>query len=587
MPQIAQYEAPRDLGLRPTNVGVDATAAAARRLQADYNEAAAAKQAIGATIGRDVELGGKIALEHADAQQISAGAVGYAGLTNDIMKQWDDTVKKADPNDPTVAAKFQAEVLEPRLQEFKDKGFYTEGGQKWAEAHVEQLRTHMFHKTSADMSTLAGEAAHVNYRQTTNAMASSAARDPLSVDFLLKTYESTISTSIDANPNLTGTAAAKVKTELMQAGKEAIIKSAIFGMIEKNPNVDLDAIEKKYGEYVSGPEMKQFAKAAQVQQKTNEYRDRQIDIIRKQQADLTAHSAAADLVANHTQIDPLTNRVILKPDYFQKAQDIARIEGSPQAATIAKTYLDWGRMQQNDEIKVRSDPSVRADLFGRIGATGQPTTEVDIRRAEADHKLSSTDAHQLLNLQQAVLKRPEGESIKAGRDGFWKNYASSVDGYMSEFGIHSALGSQKVYEAQMDARRQEEELRKEGKDPSLVYDPRKGNPYFFGQPENLARYHVSMVDAQNYERNLKNEKSGKMPANPLNPTFPAPSVQPAPGKESGTPPRPAALGGIAALDYSKSRQQWRDLASGKIYDRAGNEIKSEQSNFNDRFRGAQ
>lgn len=578
MPQIAQYEAPRDLGLRPTNAGVDATAAAARRLQADYNEAAAATQSIGTSAARDIELGGKIALEYADAQQISAGAVGYAGLTNDIMKKWDDTVKNADPNDPTVAKKFNQEVLEPQLQEFKEKGFYTEGGQKWAEAHVEQLRTHMFHKTEADMSTLAGEAAKVNYRQTTNAMASAVARDPSSVDFMLKTYESAIGTSIDANPNLTGTAAAKVKTELLQAGKEAIVKSAVFGMIEKNPNVDLDAIEKKYGEYVSGPEMRTFAKAAAVQARVDTLRQKQTDIAQKQLEVAAVHQAANKVMTENVSIDPVTNRPVINPRFFKDVIEIAKMPNAPD--NLARTMLDWGESQQNKEAKVYSDPGVRADLIGRMGASDRPTTEIEILRAEADGKLAHPDANQLRTLQQAILKRPEGESIKANRDGFFKNYAPSIDGGL-EFGMHSALGSQKVYEAQMDARRQEEALRAAAKDPGLVYDPRA--PEFFGRPENIARYHVSLTDAMNYEKNVKNEKTG---------TFPAPPAAPAPGKQSGPPPRPAALGGVAALQWNPTTQQFRDATSGQLYDRAGNVIKTPAAqtaplSFKDRFTGGQ
>lgn len=577
MPQIAQYEAPQGLGLRPTETGVQATAGAARRLQADYNEAAAATERLGSQIGEDIRLGGKIALEHMDAQQISQGAVAYAGLTADIMKKWDDRVKSADPNDSTLARKFIAEEVEPQLQEFKDKGFYTENGQKWAEAHVEQLRTHMFHKTSADMATLAGEAAKVNYRQSTNAMASAVARDPSSLDFMLKTYESTIGSSIDANPNLTGTAAAKVKTELLQAGKEAIVKAAIFGMIEKNPNINLDEIEQKYGEFVSGPEMRQFAKAAASQARVDTLRQRQADIAQKQLDVAAVHQRANEVMTKNVSIDPVTNRPIINPRFFKDAIEIAKMPNAPDG--LARTLIDWGESQMNKETKIFTDPGVRADLLGRIGAPDRPTTEIDILRAEANGKLAHTDANQLRALQKAVQERPEGESIRRSRDGFFKNYAPSIDGGI-EFGMHSALGSQKVYEAQMDARRQEDALRQAGKDPGLVYDPRA--PEFFGRPENIARYHVSLADAMKYESSVKNEKTGAAPANP---TIPAPPAQPVPARTSAPPPRPAALGGIAALQWNPTTQQFRDAASGQLYDRAGNEIKAQVPTFNERFRG--
>jgi hypothetical protein len=280
-------------------------------------------------------------------------------------------------------------------------------------------------------------------------------------------------------------------------------------------------------------------------------------------------------------IDPVTNLPTINPKFFRDVLEGAKMPNSPDG--LWRTMLDWGESQMNKEAKVYSDPGVRADLIGRMGASDRPTTEIEILRAEADGKLAHPDATQLRTLQQAILKRPEGESIKSNRDGFWKNYASSIDGGMGEFGMHTALGSQKVYEAQMDARRQEEALRAAGKDPGLVYDPR--SPEYFGKPENLARYHVSYTDAMKYEKQVKDQQSGKAPVSPLNPTFPAPAAVPAPGKQSGPPPRPAALGGVAALQWNPTTQQFRDAASGQLYDRAGNEIKAAAPSFADRFRG--
>ena len=40
-------------------------------------------------------------------------------------------------------------------------------------------------------------------------------------------------------------------------------------MIQKNPNIDLDSIQQKYGDYINGAEMKMFQKAAQTQAKVD------------------------------------------------------------------------------------------------------------------------------------------------------------------------------------------------------------------------------------------------------------------------------------------------------------------------------
>jgi hypothetical protein len=81
------------------------------------------------------------------------------------------------------------------------------------------------------------------------------------------------------------------------------------------------------------------------------------------------------------------------------------------------------------------------------------------------------------------------------------------------------LGTQKLYEFEMDARQQEAQLRKQGKDPHLVYDPRSSE--FWGRPENIARYRVSFQDTQKYENDLKAMDEAAAKAQPA---APAPKV---------------------------------------------------------------
>ncbi len=97
----------------------------------------------------------------------------------------------------------------------------------------------------------------------------------------------------------------------------------------------------------------------------------------------------------------------------------------------------------------------------------------------------------------AAIKTPDGEALGKDRNEFFKHYAASIDGAMDLSG-HSALGSQKVYEAQMDARRQEAALKQKGINPHELYDP--ASPNFFGK--SLSKYHVSLQDAMNYQTQL-------------------------------------------------------------------------------------
>lgn len=542
MPVVREYNTP-SLDIRPTEVGVEATAAAARRAGAFYNQGAEASNQQGAAI-RDtgqriastVRDAGEIAYKSIEHLEISHGAASFAAVQDNLTKQWNETAKNADPNDPSIAAKFREEVLEPTLEKF-GTGFMSEGGQRWAESHVDALRTHLFQKTAADMSTLAAQAVAVNMDKTVNRLASTVRTDPSSLDFALNTATSSIDGIAGSSPNISATDAAKARTLLTQDAKEKIVKSAVMGMIEKNPDVDLEKIQKKYGDYISGPEIQMFARAAKTQARADMLVNKQTEVAQRQLDERAAHAAANKNMTDNVSIDPNTNRPIINPDYFKRALDIAKLPNAPDG--LARTLLDWGERQQNTKQEtIISDPTVRSNLLARIGAGDKPTTEIDILRASADQKLSQRDTTELRNLQQAILKRPDGEAISRDRSTFFKQYAGAIAGVSFD----PVLGSPKLYAAEMDARRQEEALRAKGLEPNLVYDPR--SEYFFGKPANIERYKGSMDEAMREKPSPVGAKAGEPPA------FKPPTD----------------------WLFSKSRNQYRD-PDGKIYDLSGKPVK--------------
>src|SRR5579859_4104720 len=103
---IKPYEAPQNLGLNPTEIGVDATAAAARRLGAYGNQIADALNQTGKNIGSALKDAGEVAVNYMDHREISAGAANGAQFVSNFNDAWNQTVKNADPNDPSVKQKF-------------------------------------------------------------------------------------------------------------------------------------------------------------------------------------------------------------------------------------------------------------------------------------------------------------------------------------------------------------------------------------------------------------------------------------------------------------------------------------------------
>src|SRR5215470_18120872 len=139
MPNIRGYESPEGLGLRPSETGVEALAGAARRSGAFYNQIADAEGAQGQHIGSTIRDVGDVATKFVEHQEISNGATAFAQKQAELTDTWNQTIKNAKPGDPTVAQKFNQDVLQPALDELNE-GFLTEGGQRFAEQKAEALR---------------------------------------------------------------------------------------------------------------------------------------------------------------------------------------------------------------------------------------------------------------------------------------------------------------------------------------------------------------------------------------------------------------------------------------------------------------
>lgn len=548
---IRQLDAPSDLGLRPSETGVEATAGAARRIGGFYNQAADAynqaaglKQDLGNRIGGAVKDVGQVAVDYMDHQEINQGAAKGAEMVANLTNQWNQKLRdpKFDPNDATAAAQFRQETLEPALDKFKE-GFSTEKSQDWADHFVNQYRQHMVEKTSADMSTMAGIAVKTNAEKTVNALSSTVANDPSSLDFALKAVDHSLGGMVDSSPTLDPAAAAGVKTEVTQKAKEAIVKSAVSGMIQKNPNIDLDAVQKKYGDYVNGAEIKMFQKAAQTQAKVDAYHDKSAAIAQRQLDDQQVHSNAAKVISSNVAVDPQTNQVTINPKFFDQALQIARQNpDAPSAAATVRTMLDWGESQLNKERKPVTDPMVASSIDAKMFTSDNPTTKMDILKAEAAGKLTRADAEIRTKIIDQRDKLPSDPQFKLAMDGAKEliegrsagekslqagKYAAFMQQFLSEYQQQKAAGTLQPNALSL-------------RDPASLLS------------KSMEAYKSPLANAV--------AGNGGITTAPV-----APKVS---GQEV-----PAPLRGIAALQYNPSKGLWRDQASGAIYDASGQAVK--------------
>lgn len=473
-------------------------------------------------------------MEH---HEINQGAAESAKTLSGLDALWNDRVNKADPNDPTVADKFRQEVVEPTLEKLKG-GFVTEGGQRFGEATIERFRNHFFEKTAADMSSLARKAVAQNVETLKNELSNAAIRDPTSLKTSLDLVDHSLGAMVDSSPNLRGVDGAAMKLELGTSIKKEIVKAAAVGAINANPEAGLKQFSRsEYSKYISGAELKSLeaqAKTVQRAERTDEAYRRTIEKQVKQDA---SDGREGEYLQKLYSGDPKQAGTV-------SARNIS------QDFTLTREARERMISLVNRETKPETNSRISQQTFvGLLREMRDPNADPDAVMEKAwDARLKdpgeagSMTERDFNQFRQEIVgrKTPEGSALERDRASFFKQYAGAIAGLQ----YSPQIGDPKIYNAEQDARRMENYLRTKGLDPHLAYDP--SSEYFLGKPDRIKKWAGSMqIDL------------GDM------------AQQPKPG-ERVTPP---SLRGIADLDYSPSRKQYRDRTTGKIYDATGAEVK--------------
>jgi hypothetical protein len=553
------FEAPAGLTIQPTEVGVEAAAAAARRGGAFFNQAGQDFDTLGQRAGSAIRDAGDAYVKYAAHQEISHGAATFAQLHSDLTNQWNDTAKNADPNDPSIAGKFNDETLNPALEKFRS-AFSTEAGQNWAESHIDALRSHMFEKTAADMSTLAGDAVTVNVRKMTNAWTNTARNDPSAVPYLLSTAESSINGVVQTSPNLKGVNAAKVTQQILQATKEQIVKAGALGAIESSADPEKAAatFAQRYPDYVNSQEIDQFAKAAKYYKRIGDSETRaarvQADYENKNDFNTKINNLEASTMPQKPGDPPQ-----LPPDYWDKLRDLSMHPGAALEPGRLRSMVQQGeiitdRLNKPEPI-ARVSHDTTMDLLGQI-RSGKMPDNTAIYDAYQKGNLTRAD-FAFLNTEFGNLRTPDGQRLGTLKQSFLHGIEPSID--KSVMGVPDPDGKERFYQLQFELERRMAEFRKQGKDPYSLLDP--SSPDYMGKPETLKQFQNPMT------RQISDAVRG---AGGVNPTSQNDWQKREPGTKSGIPP---VLRGIAALAWDKDVQRYRDQTTGKIYDRNGVEVK--------------
>lgn len=444
-------------------------------------------KSIGGDVSSSIETAGNAYLKYQDHKEISAGAPAGADLLSALDQKWNETAKTADPNDPATRQKFLKETVRPAIDQFKG-GFTTENSQAWAQHFTDQIYSHLTTKTAADQATLAGIAAHRNVTSTINTLSSTVRNDPSSLDIALKSVDSAVTHMVGSSPTMDAATAARVQSELTTQGKAAVVKSFMLGIAEKNPAQAQKILDSgKYAEFIDGTEAKTIINYAKTNQRLAQSEARNARVMQDYTAKNEFHEAANKLELSTAPANPGESPTLPK-DYWENVRKIGQMPGAQLEPGRLKSMVENGeritaRLGKPEPLAPVSHETTMS-LIKDMRA-GKIDSNDAIYKAYGENKLTTADFN-FLQKEYAQAKTPDGELLNKDRDLFFKQYAGAIDNAYSP-----QLGSTKVYNAEMYARRVEAQLRSKGLDPHLAYDPT--SEYFVGKPALIQKYQGDMT----------------------------------------------------------------------------------------------
>jgi len=396
MPNITGYDAPA-LDIRPTEIGVESTAAAGRRVGVYGSQIAEAKRQEGQSIAGAVKTVGDVVNDYEAQREISTAAKHGADVMAKGSQSLNAFMTGADiPDDPSnpqakkdelnarlqnpnSVQQWRDETLEPMLDGYRNSGFFvTKRGQDYADRFVATAREHFVTTALADQSTIAGHVTKDNLQKAADGWATAIFNDPHNLNTSVTQFR-------DMLDHMGGTVDAKTQSAIREWGEGEISKmvtAGVQGRILKG--APYDDIVKDYAPYINPGQNAMFERQQNFYQKGAAVAQKQEILLNKQIAETNAHAAINQSWGDNVKFDPETKRPVINPGFVRDMVDLPfKHPSAPDAVDKAKTYIDWAESQQK--------PPPRADnpatIDGLMKTIGDPSVSLDdakIAIAKAD-----------------------------------------------------------------------------------------------------------------------------------------------------------------------------------------------------------
>lgn len=496
MPQIVEYV--NREGIQPTDRGTEARVQQGRRIGASFNEVAEGLKNFGARGGQmlsgAIRDAGNAATAYVTHREINQGVPTFAVLQDRKMNEWQNIVKNADPNDPTVRQRFIEQSLAPSIEQFNES-FHTDEGRHWAEGRTTDLLNHMYTTSAADMATLAAKQVENNLQISENANADTAFKSPASTDYLIANTKKDVDAMVSSSPTLKGTAASGPAIEELTLKRQAAYaRQGILGAIDgvRDPEGMAEKLIGKYSQYLT-PSDQQFIRTHAREQK------------RANRAD-EAYARTIDHQIRQDKSDAAEGQIIQQlhsDDPEERSKVSAKAVANNFNLTVARRehLISVIEREEKPETEKRISDATSHELWNEMrNPDADPeaiSNKIDEARSKAPGTPGSLTRKDWVDLHQDLIDRktPQGRALAEDRDRFLNSVAGpSIDGGMAG-NVHSALGRIQMNEVYQALKREEDVLKSKGLSPHLLYDNR--SPEYFGK--RLGPYTRSMQDTLNYQ----------------------------------------------------------------------------------------
>jgi len=465
MPNIRTYQNTQS-GFSGDNRGANSFGYTAQHLRQDYD-----------SMGRQAEssiktIGDKVVRE-AERSETSALAAKYAQTFESLTQSWNDTAKNSDPNDPDTGSKWREDVMRPALDEL-GIDLSTDKGRETYDRMSNQLQMHMFEKTTADQSAMAGDAAVSNINTMVNSYTNAVAADPSAMRGALPLLEAGIEATIASYPNLTAQQASELRTKLTDEGRSNIASAAAIGMIDRNPSAFREAAASgQFDGLLDAQKIAQLDGYADSQERAAVSAQKAAETeLRRQQTEYVV-SASNQIVAQ--SVDPNTGAINIKPDFFKQTARLALMPNAPQG--LARAMLDFGATKQREAaagMPAVTDPLVYQDFSDRMfvpKGTPGALALAEVYQARAAGLLSDKDFTFYKGAVGDADKDPAKAEQNKKLEGFFSGYKSTITKSNPILKSYDAPGDQQFYRFQVEKRQQFQAGIDAGKSPDDLLNP--------------------------------------------------------------------------------------------------------------------